>query len=87
VLAIVQGEQQPRPPQDVGQGLQQRAPGLLADAERGSHARDDQVGLPHVSQLDEPHPIGEFTRHRGEQPQRQPGFPDAPGPAQRQRAG
>jgi hypothetical protein len=85
VLAVVQGQQQPAAPQDIGQGLQQGAPGLFADPQNRRDTGDDQVGLAQVGQLDEPCPVGELSRDRGQQPQRQPGFADASGPAQGQR--
>jgi len=79
------------PPQRVGQRVRQRPPGLLADAEGGRHPRDDQVGLmqvgpTRVGQLDQERPVGELRGRRGQDPQRQPGLPDAAGPAQGQRA-
>jgi len=58
VLAVVRGQQQPAAPQDVGQGLQQGAPGLFADPKNRRGAGDDQVGLAQVGQLDEPRPVG-----------------------------
>ncbi len=69
----------------VPPGLQQGAPGLLADPQDRRDAGDDQIGLPQVGQLDEPCPVGELSRHRGQQSQRQPGCADASGPAQGQR--
>ncbi len=85
VLAVIQGQQQPARPQRVGQRLPQRAPGLFADADNRGHARGHQVSLLQVRQLDEPCPIGKLIRDRGQQPQRQPGLPDASGPPQGQR--
>ena len=43
------------------------------------------IGLPQITQLDKPRPVGEFVRYRGTDLQSQPGLPDPPGPAKRQR--
>jgi hypothetical protein len=43
------------------------------------------IGLPQITQLDKPRPVGEFIRYRGTHLQSQPGLPDPPGPAKRQR--
>ena len=86
VLAVVEGEQQQARPQRVGERLGQRAPGLFADAGDRRHARGHLVRMSQVSQLDEAHPVGKLIRGHGQDPQREPGLPDAPGPAQGQRA-
>ena len=56
VLAVVQGQQQPPRPQRVAERLEQRAAGFLGDPDDRRDARDHQVGLPQVGQLDEPEP-------------------------------
>ena len=86
VLAVVQGQQQLPRPQRVAERLEQRAPGLFGDPDDRRYARDHQVGLLQVSQLDEPDPVGKLRRGQGQEPQREPGLPDAPGAAQGQRA-
>ena len=34
MLAVIEGQEQPAGPQRVGEGLEQRAPGLFANADR-----------------------------------------------------
>ena len=85
VLAVVQRQEQLAGPQRVGERLKQRAAGLLADADGGCHTRDDEIGLPQIAKLDKPRAVGEFVRYRGTDLQSQPGLPDPPGPAKRQR--
>ena len=77
VLAVVQGQQQPARAQRVGEGVEQRASGFLADADNGGEPQDHQLGLPEIGQLDKPGSVGKV----------QPGLPDAPRPAQRQGPG
>jgi hypothetical protein len=84
VFAIIQRQKQPTRPQGVGKRFKQRPPGLLAHADHRGHPRDHLVGLPQVSQLDEPHPVGKLICYSGQHPQRQPGLPDTARPAQRQ---
>jgi hypothetical protein len=86
VLAVVQGQQQAPRPQRVGERLEQRAPGLLADPHDRRDARDHQLGLLQVSQFHEPDPVGKLLFGQGQEAQREPGLADAPGPAQGQRA-
>ena len=45
VLAVIQGQEQPARPQGVGERIQQRAPGFLADADGRGHPRDHQFRL------------------------------------------
>jgi len=77
VLAVVQRQQQPARPQRVGQRVEQRPPGFLLDADDRRHPRHDELGLAQVAELDEPHPVREVLGQPGEDPQGQPGLPDA----------
>ena len=70
---------------DFLQGLQERAAGFFADAERrGGHLRH-QGGIGQRRQCGEPHAIGESPRRPGRAPpERQPGLTYAAGAGQRQ---
>ena len=87
VLAVVERQKQLAWPERRGERLQQRPRRFFPDADHRRHPRDDEVGLPQVGQLNEPDAIGELIRRLGQDPHSQPGLPDTPGSAERERAG
>ena len=87
VLAVVQNQQQPARGHRIGERVEQRPAGLLADTQRRRHPGDHQVGLPQVAQVHEADAIGERPHHGEQDPQGQPGLPDTARPAERERPG
>ena len=82
MLAVVDHDQRLACLQRVSQRVRQRAPGLTVDADEGGHPGDDQVRLPQVTQFDHVDAVGEVPGRDSQQPQGQPGLPDAARPAQ-----
>ncbi len=70
---------------------------FFPDANHRRHARDNEIGLPQIAELDEPDTVGKLIRRpgqdtqgqdaQGQDAQGQPGLADSAGPAQRERAG
>ena len=83
VLAVVQRQQQPTRPKRIGQRLDERAARFLLDTDDRRYIRHDQLRLAQVTEPDEPHPVRELVGHPRQDPQSQPGLPDATRPAQR----
>jgi hypothetical protein len=84
--AVIQCQQHPARRERGGQCLQQRLPAFLHDAD-GSCDASDEVGLLQVTELDEPHAVGEVAGQCREHPHGQPRLPDAASAAQRQGTG
>jgi hypothetical protein len=87
MLTVVERQEQTAGPERRGERLQQRLRPFFPDANDRRHARDNEIRLPQIAELDKPDTIGKLVLRRGQDAQGQPGLADSAGPAQRESAG
>jgi hypothetical protein len=72
VLAVVDEEQQLLVPEVVEKERRRRGGGLVAEVERRQHGVDDELGVAHLAQLDQPGAVFEAASKIGRDPEPEP---------------